>query len=109
MAIFTAPLALACDYPARPPQPPNGTTSNNDEMLSGVKIIAAYQASMSEYLTCIEADDVAANKALDGGDEKTKQQRQKMFNMKYNAAVDEQSVIVEQFNAQVRAYKARNR
>lgn len=106
-AIIAAPLALACDYPARPPQPPNGATATNEEMLAGVKIISDYQAAMSDYLTCIETNEAVADKALDNSDEKTKQQRQKMFNMKYNAAIDEQTLIVEKFNAQIRAFKAR--
>lgn len=108
-AIIAAPLALACDYPARPPQAPDGTTATKEEMLAGVKVISDYQASMSRYLTCIEADDVVANIAVNNSDEETKQQRLKMFNMKYDAAIDEQSLVVEKFNVQVRAYKARNR
>ena len=106
-AIVAAPLALACDYPARPPQPPDGTTATNDEMLAGVKIISGYQAAMADYLACIEADKVIANNALDDGNNETQQQRERMFNMKYNAAIDEQTLVVEELNAQIRAFKAR--
>ena len=76
-------------------------------MLAGVKVISAYQQSMSEYLACIEADEVLATQALADDDDDGKKQRKIMFDKKYNAAVDEQTRTVEQFNAEIRAYKAR--
>ena len=54
--IFCMPLALACNYPAPPKSIPDGTASNKNEILAGVKMIAAYQEDMSTYLSCIEAD-----------------------------------------------------
>lgn len=76
-------------------------------MIAGVKAIAAYQENMTEYLSCIEADEVVAKRALADDDEDGKKQRDLMFNKKYNAAVDEQARTVEQFNAEIREYKAR--
>lgn len=77
-------------------------------MLAGVKLIAEYQKSMQTYLDCIDADEVGATQTLDDDEnEDGKQQRIVMFDKKYNAAVDEQTRIVEQFNAEIRAYKAK--
>jgi hypothetical protein len=101
---FLAPLALACDYPAPPKDLPDGATSSKDEMLAGVKLISAYQADMTSYLDCMEADQVVAQQAIDDDDEK--EQGKLMFDKKYNAAVDEQTKTVELFNAEIRAYKA---
>ena len=61
---------------------------------------------MTEYLACIVADEVVATLALDDDDEKGKTKRKDMFDKKYNAAGDEQTRTVEQFNAEIRAYKA---
>ena len=105
--MFVAPLALACDYPAPPRDLPDGDSSEKTEMLVGVKKISAYQESMSEYLSCIEADEVVAMQAL--ADDDAKKQRKTMFDKKYNAAVNEQTRVVEQFNLEIRAYKARSR
>ena len=78
-------------------------------MLAGVKLISAYQQNMSDYLSCIEADEVVATQALADDDKDGKKQRKTMFDKKYNAAVDEQTRIVEQFNAEIRAYKERSK
>ena len=102
---FAAPLALACDYPAPPKNLPDGATSSKDDMLAGVKAISGYQEKMSTYLDCIEANEIVATQALADDDEEGKQQHKDMFDKKYNAAVDEQTRTVEQFNAEIRAYK----
>lgn len=99
---------MACDYPAKPDDLPDGATATKEEMLAGVKSINAYQKAMETYLACIEADEVVAAQALDADDEEGKTRRQELFNQKYNAAVEEQTMAVEEFNAQIRAYKARS-
>jgi hypothetical protein len=105
---FAAPLALACDYPTPPKSLPDGNTATKDEMFAGVKVISAYQASMTTYLDCIEADEIVAGQQLADDDDEGKEQRKELFDKRYNAAVDEQTIIVEQFNAEIRAYKASN-
>lgn len=77
-------------------------------MLAGVKQINAYQQAMETYLSCIEADEIISAQALDADDEEGKERRKELFNQKYNAAVEEQTMVVEEFNAQIRAYKARS-
>jgi hypothetical protein len=63
---------------------------------------------MQVYLDCIEADEVVAVTGMDDADEEATQKRSTMFNKKYNAAVDEMTLTVEEFNAQIRAYKQRS-
>ena len=106
--ILSAPLVFACDYPAPPRSLPDGSTSTKDEMLAGVRSIAAYQEEMANYLACIEADEVVAAQALADDDDEGKKQRSMMFAKKYDAAVEEQTRTVEEFNAEIRAYKARS-
>ena len=76
-------------------------------MLAGVKVISAYQAEMAEYLACIEADEILSGQAIAKDDEDAKKQSKVMFDKKYNAAVEEQTKAVEQFNVEIRAYKAK--
>lgn len=104
---FSTSAAFACDYPSPPKNLPDGTTASKDEMLAGVKVISAYQEKMTAYLTCIEAEEVMAMQALADDDEEGKTQRKAMYDKKYNAAVDEQTRTVEEFNVQIRAFKAR--
>jgi hypothetical protein len=105
--LLASPVIFACDYPSRPNDLPNGATASKDEMMAGVKMINTYQASMSEYLSCIEADEIVASQAIDSTDKDAKLHSKEMFNKKYNAAVDEQTLWVEELNTQIRAYKAK--
>ena len=106
--LTAAPGAFACDYPAKPDGLPDGNTASKEEMLAGVKMINEYQATMTEYLDCIEAKEVVEMQQISEDDTESRERRQQMFNQKYDAAVDEQTMVVEQFNAQIRAYKARS-
>ena len=104
--LCVAPVAFACDYPHRA-DVPDGTTATKEQMIDGQRGIKEYMAAMDEYLSCIEAaeqETVAGGEDLDEG---AKQQRIEMFNKKYNAAVEEMNLVAEEFNIQVRAYKAR--
>ena len=105
--ILAAPFVFACDYPAPPKNLPDGASSTKDEMLVGVKLISAYQEDMATYLDCVEADEIVAAQALADDDEDGKTQRTKMFEKKYDAAVEEQMRAVEEFNVEIRAYKSR--
>lgn len=101
------PGAFACDYPSRPDNLPDGRSATKEEMLAGVTLIKEYQEKMDSYLSCIEADEIVSIQAV-GDDEEAKKQSKAMFDKKYNAAVDEQTLTVEEFNAQIRAYKAQS-
>ena len=105
--LFAAPLALACDYPQRA-DIANGATATKDEMVASQKSVKAYMTAMEEYLACIETAEKDAVAALEEADETTLADREDIFNKKYNAAVDEMNIIAEQFNEQVRAYKAQS-
>ncbi len=106
--VFLAHGALACDYPQRA-SVPDGATATKDEMISGQKGVKTYIAAMEEYLACIEAEQAQAMLSLgDEVDEENKRQREELFNKKYNAAVEEMNLVAEEFNIQVRAYKARS-
>lgn len=106
--LLAAQNALACDYPQRITIP-DGATASKEEMIAGQKNVKAYVASMDEYLACIEAEEAQAVLSLGDVDEDVKRQRAIMFDKKYNAAVEEENLVAEEFNVQVRAYKARSR
>jgi len=105
--VLSSPLSFACDYPAPPKNLPDGATAPIAEMKVGVQDIAEYQSNMETYLNCIDAEEAVATMALDEDDKEGKEQRRALFDKKYNAAVDEQTRTVEQFNAEIREYKDR--
>ena len=106
--ILITQSAFACDYPERVDMP-NGATASKDEMLAGQKGVKNYMANMDTYLACIEAEEAQAVIELGEIDEETSRQREEMFNKKYNAAVEEMNLVAEEFNIQVRAYKAKSK
>ena len=105
--ILLTQSAIACDYPQRA-NVPDGATASKDEMIAGQRGVKSYMAAMEEYLTCIESEEDQAVDALGEVDEDSKRQREELFNKKYNAAVEEMNLVAEEFNIQVRAYKARS-
>ena len=105
---FMAQGSFACDYPKRV-DVPDGASATKDEMIAGQRGVKSYIGDMETYLACIEAEEAQAMLALgDDVDEEAKLQRKEMFNKKYNAAVEEMNLVAEEFNVQVRAYKARS-
>ena len=108
IAIFMAPLALACDYPTRA-DVPDGATATKEEMIAGQRGVKSYMGVMEEYLSCIEAAEQETVAGPNEKDEEARQQRIDMLNKKYNAAVEEMNLVAEEFNTQVRAYKERSK
>lgn len=108
-AFCLAQGALACDYPARVQDVPDGNTATRDEMVAGKKAVQTYISDMEAYLSCIEAEESQAVMALGETDEEAKTQRAETFNKKYNAAVEEMNLVAEEFNIQLRAYNARKK
>ena len=106
--LFIAQGALACDYPQRVDMP-DGASATKDEMIAGQKGVKKYMANMDTYLACIEAEEAQAVIELGEIDEETSRQREEMFNKKYNAAVEEMNLVAEEFNIQVRTYKAKSK
>jgi len=105
--LCSASGAIACDYPERAAVP-DGTTATKDEMIAGQSAVKSYMTAMEEYLSCIEAEEAAAVLALGDVDEETTRRRNEIFNQKYNGAVEDMNRVAEEFNIQVRAYKARD-
>ena len=107
--MFFAPGVLACDYPARIDNVPDGNTATRDEMVAGKKAVQSYIGEMESYLDCIEAEEAQAVIAMGDVDDDTKRQRKSTFDKKYNAAVEEMNLVAEQFNIQLRAYNAKKK
>jgi hypothetical protein len=107
-ALFLVQGALACDYPERLKNIPDGNSATRDEMIDAKKAVQSYIANMESYLSCIEAEEAQAVIAMGDVEEDEKKQRSETFNKKYNAAVEEMNLVAEKFNVQVRAFKARS-
>jgi hypothetical protein len=115
-AIALAPLALAdwahadCTYPQAPGHLPDGNTATLDEMLAGQKAVQSYNEQMMAYLSCIKLE--RDNAVAQAGASLTKQQKAEVEAIeiqKHNAAVDQLHAVADQFNAQVKIFKAKDK
>lgn len=108
-ALLLVQGALACDYPERVKDMPDGNSATRDDMVAGKKAVQSYLANMESYLSCIEAAEVQAQLSLVDADEDAKRQRKATFDKKYNAAVESMNLVAEEFNIQLRAFNAKKK
>lgn len=111
MAAALAPAAYAdCSYPQAPSHIPDGNTATLAEMVATQKAVQSYNEQMNAYLSCIKLE--RDSRVAQGGDKLTKQQKQELEAIeiqKHNAAVDQLHAVADQFNAQVRIFKAKGK
>ncbi len=110
-AALLAPAAHAdCTYPQAPSQIPDGNTATLAQMLAAQKAVSSYNQQMMAYLSCIQLE--RDSRVAQAGAQLTKQQKQELEAIeiqKHNAAVDQLHAVADQFNAQVRIFKARDK
>jgi opacity protein-like surface antigen len=110
-AAVLAPAAYAdCSYPQAPSPIPDGNTATLAQMVATQKAVQSYNEQMNAYLSCIKLE--RDSRVAQGGDKLTKQQKQELEAIeiqKHNAAVDQLHSVADQFNAQVRIFKAKDK
>ena len=110
-AAVLAPAAYAdCSYPQAPVHIPDGNTATLAQMLAAQKAVQGYNQEMTAYLSCIKLE--RDSRVAQAGDKLTKQQKQELEAIviqKNNAAVDQLHAVADQFNAQVKIFKARDK
>jgi hypothetical protein len=110
-AVALAPAAYAdCSYPPAPSHIPDGNTATLKEMLAAMQQVSAYNKAMTAYLSCIKLE--RDSRVATAGATLTKQQKQELEAIeiqKNNAAVDQLHAVADQFNAQVKIFKARDK
>lgn len=109
-AVTAGPAFADCTYPQAPGHLPDGRTATLKEMLAGMQAVSAYNKEMDAYLSCIKLE--RDSRVAQVGDKLTKQQKQELEAIeiqKNNAAVDQLHAVADQFNAQVKIFKARDK
>jgi len=90
-----------CAMPASPIIP-DGNVASEDELVAASKAMKAFQGNLVEYRNCLAAKDAALDpEAEDTAAKKT------ALNNSYNVSVDAEGAVADEFNAAVRAFKAR--
>jgi hypothetical protein len=106
-ALLVGPAFADCVAPKEEVKIPNGSTATMDEMLAAKHAIKDNDDAVKGYADCLKNELDA--KLAAGGDKMKDEEKQKI-NLDYanrqNAAVDKLQKLGDQFNAEVRAYKA---
>ena len=103
---LAAPAFADCAYPKAPESAPNGSTATEAEMIAGMQAFKKYDADITAYLKCL--DEEANARILEAGDNADQvKQIKAMTAKKHNAAIDELQARADEFNTQLKAYKAK--
>ncbi len=86
---------------------PNGASSSMDEMVAGQQSVKAFQADALAYRACLDEGMKAIESAAAEGDEDAADNF-KIMTDAYNASVATEEALANDFNAEIRAYKAAN-
>ena len=99
-----------CTYPKEPSNTPDGATATQDQMVEGMKAVKEYNASVTEYLSCLEQEMNARVEAA-GPDAPAEQieQIKAIHTKRHNAAVEALEQQAARFNEQVKVFKARDK
>lgn len=113
---FVAAVALlaagsaqaACIYPRVPERVPDGKTATYEEMVAAQKAVRQFDDDINSYNACLDMEMSAYEKSGQF-DENRLEELRAMQAKKNNAAVDEVQALADQFNEQLRIFKARDK
>ncbi len=98
LAIPGTIFAQTCEQPAEV-QLPDGATASTEQMVDGQRAVKDYIAQGEAFLACMEESEKANGETLS--------EEQKLENVEiYNSVVDKMQMLAQNFNEQIKAYKA---
>ncbi|MCI0432633.1 MAG: hypothetical protein L0271_03140 [Gemmatimonadetes bacterium] len=106
--LFAGAAQATCIYPRAPERVPDGKTATYEEMVAAQKVVQQFNVDIDAYNACL---DMEMQSLEQSGlyDETRLLELRAMQAKKNNAAVDEVQAIADQFNEQLRIYKAREK
>lgn len=110
VAVAAASAAYAdCTPPTIDAKIPDGNTATMDEMLAAKRAISTSNAAVETYTACLQAEQAA--KIAAGGTDMKDDQKVKIsteYMNRQNAEVEKLQKLADQFNVEVRNYKAKH-
>ena len=98
---FSSQAFAECDIPASPIIP-DGNVASLDELVSAQKAMKMYQTSLGGYRECLTGMEAEIDTEAEDAQDKSK-----AILAQYNASVDSEAAVAEEFNAAVRVFKTR--
>lgn len=106
--LATGSAQAACIYPKRPDRVPDGRTASYEEMLAAQKAVQQFNEDINSFNSCLDMEMTAYERSGQF-DENRLSELRVMQAKKNNAAVDDVQAIADQFNEQLRIFKARDK
>lgn len=98
----------ACTVPSAPAVP-NGATASTSEMSTAQRAFQAFDAATNSYAKCVDATVASVSKQYGGSSTPEELQALDTLGMRaHNTAIDQEQAAVDDFNKQVRVYKAKH-
>jgi hypothetical protein len=107
-AVIAAPAFADCTAPTIAITVPDGSKATIEEMLATKHAISDSDAAVQKYADCMKAEQDA--KIAAGGDKMKDEEKVKIsaaYTDRQNAVADQLQKVADQFNVEVRAYKAK--
>ncbi len=106
--LAAASAHAACIYPRAPEHIPDGKTATEEEMIVAHKAVTQFNEDVAAYNACLDMEMLSYEQSGQFDQARLLELRA-MQAKKNNAAVDEVQTIADQFNEQLRIYKARSK
>lgn len=95
-------------YPQGVRQIPNGATATQEEIVTAMNAVKKYNTDINAYISCLEMESESQIAAIQDPKPEQIKQIKSIQTSKHNAAVDELEKYATRFNAQLKAFKAKN-
>ena len=107
--VEAASVALQACPRATAPGVPDGTTASRDEMAAATAAFKSFDTATNSYIQCVDAaiDHIAGQYAAVASQDDLHSLKEFGI-VAHNTAIDQEKAAVDQFNAQIRAYKAKH-
>lgn len=105
--LLAAPAFADCTAPNNEVKIPNGNKATKEEMLAAQHAIKDNDAAVKVYADCLKSEQEA--KIAAGGNQMKDEAKQKInaeYANRQNAEVEKLQKLADQFNVELRAYKA---
>jgi hypothetical protein len=90
------------------PTIPDGTTASREEMGAATAAFKSFDAATNSYAQCVDATIERIAREHAGASEDDLHALKEFGRVAHNTAIDQETAIADQLNAQVRSYKAKH-
>jgi hypothetical protein len=107
--VDAASVALQDCAPATAPSVPNGASASREEMTAARAAFQAYDAATNSYVHCVDTTIERLSNQYAGVVSTDELKSLKAFGLgAHDTAIDQEQAVADQFNAQIRTFKAKH-